>query len=166
MIAVATALVLLAFPPIVTAPAPTPDLEHASAIRAEQTRIRDLAAAREAAEKEAAARANRKRRAAAIGSTPHAAPTDPDTTRFLACTRAHESDTAGGYQATDAAHPGAEVNSGAYQFSQATWDATARHAGRPDLIGIRPDRALPADQDALAADLYRWQGSAPWGGRC
>lgn len=92
------------------------------------------------------------------------APTS-DGAEFLACTRAHESDTAGGYRASDGGH-GGEENMGAYQFSQSTWDATAEHAGRSDLIGVRPDQASPADQDALALELYEWQGSAPWGGRC
>jgi hypothetical protein len=55
---------------------------------------------------------------------------------------------------------------GAYQFAISTWDNTARYAGRPDLVGVRPDRAAPGDQDAMATALYRWQGSAPWGGAC
>jgi hypothetical protein len=40
---------------------------------------------------------------------------------------------------------------GAYQFIQSTWDAVARRAGRPDLVGVPPYKASPADQDALAA---------------
>jgi hypothetical protein len=55
---------------------------------------------------------------------------------------------------------------GAYQMTRGTWDSTARHAGRPDLVGVPPNLASPADQDALALDLYRWQGKAPWGGAC
>ena len=55
---------------------------------------------------------------------------------------------------------------GAYQFLQSTWDSTAAHAGRPDLIGVDPAAASPADQDALAANLYSWQGASPWGGSC
>jgi hypothetical protein len=81
---------------------------------------------------------------------------------FLVCTRAHESDTAGGYGAVN---PSGKYR-GAYQFSQSTWDNTARHAGRPDLVGVDPAAANPADQDFLAMDLYRWQGASPWGGRC
>jgi Transglycosylase-like domain len=81
---------------------------------------------------------------------------------FLACTRALESDTAGGYAAVN---PSGKYR-GAYQFSQSTWDSTARHAGRPDLVGVDPAQAAPWDQDALALDLFRWQGSSPWGGRC
>jgi hypothetical protein len=81
---------------------------------------------------------------------------------FLVCTRAHESDTAGGYQAVN---PSGKYR-GADQFSQSTWNATAQHAGRPDLVGVDPAAANPADQDFLAMDLYRWQGASPWGGRC
>ncbi len=81
---------------------------------------------------------------------------------FLACTRAHESDTAGGYRAVS----GSGTYRGAYQFSQSTWNNTARHAGRPDLVGVDPAAAASWDQDFLALDLYQWQGSAPWGHRC
>lgn len=55
---------------------------------------------------------------------------------------------------------------GAYQFNQGTWDRTARHAGRPDLAGLRPDRASPADQDLLASALLSWLGKTPWHDRC
>jgi hypothetical protein len=55
---------------------------------------------------------------------------------------------------------------GAYQFAQGTWDNTARYAGRPDLVGMRPSSASPGDQDALALALLRWQGLGPWGGYC
>jgi hypothetical protein len=81
---------------------------------------------------------------------------------FLVCTRAHESDSAGGYRAVS----GSGTYRGAYQFSQSTWNNTARHAGRPDLVGVDPAAAAPWDQDSLALDLYQWQGSSPWGGRC
>jgi hypothetical protein len=87
-------------------------------------------------------------------------PADISGDSFLRCTRAHESDSAGGYRAV------APPYYGAYQFNQSTWDNTARHAGRPDLVGVRPDMASPHDQDALAMDLYHWQGAGPWGGRC
>lgn len=51
---------------------------------------------------------------------------------------------------------------GAYQFYQGTWDSTARHAGRGDLVGIVPSQAAPADQDLLARVLYERRGSRPW----
>jgi hypothetical protein len=81
---------------------------------------------------------------------------------FLACTRRHESDTSGGYRAVSASG----TYRGAYQFSQSTWDNTARRAGRADLVGVDPATVAPADQDQLALLLYQWQGAQPWGGRC
>jgi hypothetical protein len=81
---------------------------------------------------------------------------------FLVCTRAHESDSAGGYRAVS---PGGTYR-GAYQFLRSTWNTVARHAGRYDLVGVDPAAAAPADQDAMALHLYQWQGAAPWGGRC
>lgn len=38
---------------------------------------------------------------------------------------------------------------GAYQFMIPTWDSIARLSGRTDLVGVRPDKASPADQDAM-----------------
>jgi hypothetical protein len=81
---------------------------------------------------------------------------------FLVCTRAHESDSAGGYRAVS---PGGSFR-GAYQFLQSTWNSTARHAGRLDLVGVDPAQAAPHDQDLMALELYHSQGKAPWGGRC
>jgi muramidase (phage lysozyme) len=54
--------------------------------------------------------------------------------------------------------------SGAYQFLPATWDATARRAGRYDLVGVPPNEATQRDQDAMAASLLAWQGHRPWAG--
>jgi hypothetical protein len=81
---------------------------------------------------------------------------------FLACTRAHESDSSGGYTAvsSDGAFRGA------YQFLQSTWDNAATGAGLPEYAGIPPETAPPVVQDAAAAYLYRMAGNAPWGGRC
>jgi len=98
------------------------------------------------------------RRPAGGGGGPSALGADA----FLACTRAHESDTAGGYRAVS---PGGTYR-GAYQFLPSTWNNTARHAGRDDLVGVDPAAASPADQDAIALHLYQWQGKGPWGGRC
>jgi hypothetical protein len=81
---------------------------------------------------------------------------------FLKCTRAHESDQAGGYRAVS---PGG-VYRGAYQFLPSTWDNTARAAGRPDLVGVDPAAAAPADQDQVAMFLFHQAGPGPWGGRC
>ena len=55
---------------------------------------------------------------------------------------------------------------GAYQFLQSTWNSTANHAGRPELIGVPPHTASAYDQDDLAWALYQWRGSGPWGGLC
>ena len=76
---------------------------------------------------------------------------------FLACVRQRESkgqygiNTGNGYY-------------GAYQFSQSTWNNTASHAGRGDLVGRAPSSVSPAEQDAMAAHLYGWQGRSPWAG--
>ena len=55
---------------------------------------------------------------------------------------------------------------GAYQFLQSTWNMTAAHAGRGDLVGLPPNLASPYDQDEMAWALYQWQGTGPWGGSC
>src|SRR5207245_6761889 len=60
------------------------------------------------------------------GENPHH--NDP----FLVCTRGIESK--GNYQAYNASGP----YYGAYQFTQSTWDSTANHAGRGDLVGVDP----------------------------
>lgn len=51
---------------------------------------------------------------------------------------------------------------GAYQFGRPTWDSSARGAGRPDLVGVDPAAAAPADQDALAYWLYVNGGPQHW----
>jgi hypothetical protein len=50
---------------------------------------------------------------------------------------------------------------GAYQFDRSTWNSVAeRHA--PQLFGIDPAAASPADQDAMAYALYSERGARPW----
>ena len=83
-----------------------------------------------------------------------------DEAAFLACVRQRES---GGNYAIVSANG---LYYGAYQFMRSTWDNTAANAGRGDLVGVPPNQASPADQDAMALSLYRWQGKAPWGGYC
>jgi prefoldin subunit 5 len=78
---------------------------------------------------------------------------------FLVCTRAHES--AGDYSVVSSSG-----YYGAYQFAPTTWDVTASHAGRLELVGVLPSVASEYDQDEMAWALYRWQGNSPWGGRC
>ncbi len=86
----------------------------------------------------------------------HRAHNDP----FLSCVRQRES--RGDYTVVNWKGPWY----GAYQFAAGTWNATASHAGRPELIGVLPHRASPWDQDDLAWVLYQWQGKGPWGGGC
>jgi len=93
------------------------------------------------------------------------APAHPDVSPhhdepFLVCTRARES--SGNYSAVSASG----MYYGAYQFLPTTWNVTAAHAGRLDLVGVLPSTAAPYDQDELAWALYLWQGNSPWGGRC
>ena len=85
-----------------------------------------------------------------------------DVACFLECTRAHESDTAGGYGAVSSTG----LYRGAYQFLQATWDAAVAGAGHDEYVGVPPDQAPPEIQDAAAAHLYSVSGTRPWGGRC
>ena len=55
---------------------------------------------------------------------------------------------------------------GAYQIYQGGWDAIAAAIGRPDLVGVPPNLASPADQDAVALEMYRRYGLRPWNGAC
>ncbi|HMF82731.1 MAG TPA: transglycosylase family protein [Acidimicrobiia bacterium] len=77
---------------------------------------------------------------------------------FLTCVRQRES---GGRYQIDSANG---LYHGAYQFLQSTWDATARHIGGLDLVGIDPHTASPTLQDDMAWALFQWQGRAPWAG--
>src|SRR5262249_22099209 len=77
---------------------------------------------------------------------------------FLTCVRQCES---GGRYQIDSANG---LYHGAYQFLQSTWDATARHIGGLDLVGIDPHTASPTLQDDMAWALFQWHGRAPWAG--
>jgi hypothetical protein len=79
---------------------------------------------------------------------------------FLVCTRGIESH--GNYQAYNGSGP----YLGAYQFTQSTWNSTANHAGRGELVGVDPRDASEYDQDDMAWTLFEWKGKSPWGGRC
>jgi septal ring factor EnvC (AmiA/AmiB activator) len=79
---------------------------------------------------------------------------------FLVCTRGIESRGNYGVVSPDGTYYGA------YQFLPSTWNATAAHAGRMDLVGVLPSHASAYDQDEMAWVLYQWQGKGPWGGRC
>jgi hypothetical protein len=98
---------------------------------------------------------------------PVAAPTDNPLDQlsaadqgFLACVRWRES--RNDYTVVNVSSGAG----GAYQFMQSTWNITAAHFGRPDLIGLRPNWATPHDQDMLAVHLLLWYGRSPWGYSC
>lgn len=110
----------------------------------------------DAAEAAERARVAQTRREAGSGAHGGGGGTPPND--FLACVRQRES--GGNYGISDPSYSW----HGAYQFSQQAWNATAQHAGRPDLVGVNPANASPADQDAMAAVLYGWQGTGPWAG--
>lgn len=84
-----------------------------------------------------------------------------DVACFLECTRSHESDTSGGYGAVSSSG----TYRGAYQFSQATWNAAVAGAGYEEYAGVPADQVPPEVQDAAAAHLYSVSGTQPWGGR-
>lgn len=93
-------------------------------------------------------------------STPAPAAPSAAEQHFLECIRRKESK-----QDYDAISPN-KLYYGAYQFTQKTWNGVARHAGRGDLVGLSPSKATPAEQDAMALALLRWQGAEPWNGQC
>jgi hypothetical protein len=95
-----------------------------------------------------------------VGYVPHAGVHPRHDEAFLACTRSRE--TGGRYSAVNPSGP----FYGAYQFLQTTWNITANHAGRLELVGVRPSVASEYDQDDMAWTLYTWQGNGPWGGLC
>ena len=146
------------------APSPAPSTTVAPVVSAPSTTVAPATTTTTAAPKRAAAATPS---TTAVKATPPpvvvpviAPAPPPDSAAFLACVRQRESH--GNYRAVSAGG----TYRGAYQFAQSSWDLTARHAGRADLVGVPPDQAAPADQDALAFDLYKWQGSKPWGGSC
>ena len=53
------------------------------------------------------------------------------------------------------------INFGAYEFRQSSWDDLARRH-YPQLIGVNPRDASPADQNRMAYALYEERGWAPW----
>ncbi|CAN5436699.1 hypothetical protein BH10ACT3_BH10ACT3_00470 [soil metagenome] len=50
---------------------------------------------------------------------------------------------------------------GAYQFSPRTWNSVAGEH-YPELKGVDPAAASPADQDRMARALWAMQGRSPW----
>ena len=53
------------------------------------------------------------------------------------------------------------INFGAYEFRQPTWNDLARRS-HPQLVGVNPSDAAPADQDRMAYALYAERGWQPW----
>lgn len=89
---------------------------------------------------------------------PQVAPQQGNTNGFLGCVKNRESK--GQYTAVNRSSGAG----GAYQFLPNTWNNTAKHAGRADLVGKNPSQVSPRDQDAMAQHLYQWQGRGPWNG--
>ncbi len=86
---------------------------------------------------------------------------DPALNPFLQCVVQAES--GGNYGAVS---PNG-LYMGAFQFSQSTWNMAAAAAGLPQLVGVHPNLASKAQQDAVAVALYSLDGERPWlGDRC
>jgi len=104
------------------------------------------------------------RHSAAAGSAPSSGSSpvsDPSLNAFLQCVVEVES--GGNYQAVS---PDGQFM-GAFQFSQSTWNTAAPAAGLANLVGVAPNDASKADQDAVAVALYALDGDRPWlGDRC
>ena len=81
---------------------------------------------------------------------------------FLVCTRAHESDTAGGYRAYSSAGP----YFGAYQYLQHTWDYASIHYGAPQYSGWDVRNVPGFWQDVVTWNYYLAVGNGPWAHRC
>lgn len=133
--------------------------QEAAAVQAALAAARARAAAIAAAQAATAQQAqlvNNRVPIAAITTTAQA----PALNSFLACVVQAES--SGNYQAVS---PTGQYM-GAFQFSQSTWNEAAQLAGMPNLIGVAPNTATPAEQNALAIALYSADGSAPWYDPC
>jgi len=135
----------------------------AAAVAAAQAQAATQAAA--AAQAQAAAQAHAAQTPSVqptSGSAPPggATPGTPTLNPFLQCVVQAES--GGDYQAVS---PTGQYM-GAFQFSQPTWNEAAGLAGMPSLVGVAPNTASPADQDALAIALYAADGQQPWYDPC
>lgn len=140
------------------------DWTDPSALRDAAAFVEAAAAAQAEAEAaaEAAAPAWSSSATPTVAQAPRLGACNGDVECFLECTRAHESDTSGGYAAVG----GGGLYRGAYQFQQSTWDAAVAGAGHDEWSGVPADQAPPEIQDAAAAHLYSVVGNRPWGGRC
>ena len=86
---------------------------------------------------------------------PHSVPSEPPTAADWAALRLCES--SGNYNIVD----WSGLYHGAYQFWQPTWDRVARSYW-PELVGVLPSQATPADQDKMANQLFELEGDKPW----
>jgi septal ring factor EnvC (AmiA/AmiB activator) len=135
----------------------------AAAVAQQQAQQAQAAAAAVAAAQAKTAAQNRAQSAAQVSpaaSAPAGSTAGPSLNGFLQCVIQHES--GGDYQIVS---PTGQYM-GAFQFSQPTWNEAARLAGRPTLIGVPPNQASPADQDALAVALYSADGGSAWYDPC
>lgn len=99
----------------------------------------------------------------APASPPPSAPsvgTAPALNSFLQCVLQAES--GGNYSVVS---PNGQYM-GAFQFSQSTWNQAAQLAGMPYLVGVAPNTASVAQQNALAVALYNADGQSPWYDPC
>ena len=86
---------------------------------------------------------------------PNSVPSEPPTAADWAALRLCES--SGNYNIVD----WSGLYHGAYQFWQPTWDRVARSYW-PELVGVLPSQATPADQDKMANQLFELEGDKPW----
>jgi Transglycosylase-like domain len=92
------------------------------------------------------------RDAAPASDASEGVPTDGDNSGTLACIRAHESDSAGGYSAVNSSSGAG----GAYQALPSTWDGYDGYA--------RAEDAPAAVQDQWAREAISASGTRPWAG--
>ena len=86
------------------------------------------------------------------GSSSSTSSASGDTSSTLACIRARESDSSGGYSAVNSSSSAG----GAYQALPSTWDGYAGYA--------RAEQAPPAIQDQWAREAIAASGTRPWAG--
>ena len=84
-------------------------------------------------------------------SVPSVAPTLADWAALRYC------ESSGNYGIVDSSG----LYHGAYQFNVETWDDVA-NGFWPELVGIVPSQASPADQDKMALKLFDLRGAQPW----
>ena len=99
--------------------------------------------------------------AASPSGDPYPGLADPALNSFLSCVVGAESGGNYGAVSPDGLYLGA------FQFSQATWNSAAGAAGLGLLVGVPPNHASRAEQDAVAVALFAMDGQQPWlGDRC